>query len=495
MSWLHTDGRYIKDVSGRVIQLRGCDFLEPAYMTDKLRHDHTLEQRAQRMVELGVNLVRLEVDYEKWNANLDTNGDGVGNRDFTMQAVEAMTNRGLRVIPGLHGSKPSLFYTDSVAWANWIAENLVEPFLDNSRVVGVYIMNEPPYAQFGGDDLGGGVTSGYWEAVKHVCARVHEVNPNLLVIAHGDMLHGRGFSPVLETDPIPTPNIVYTWHYYYSYCPAFNPYYPWGSLDPDPTYEDCKERGQPYYQYYGNGDYVLGRGSLEQVTYNKFIRFSTELNIPIILDEFGFNGDEMPYFSRRKCPNGDWEGKVNEAHDEFGSLKGPPFTGTVYCPVDGAAIPQPAPYAEPGFSQCFKDYLDILNSYGISWSYFAWWVKSYGGYGLVEDDMTTLSSVGVVWKDYLLAPEPPSSPLTRIILPAIGAIAYAGLGYSTGGIQGAAIFMPVGLSLGYIASLIPPALETTCIECGGNFIFTTYEALVWCPKCGEEQVIKKEGVK
>jgi len=419
---LQTEGSKIKDSRGNPVALRGFDFIELAYEVDKLRGGATLEKRAKQFKNIGANLIRIEVNYDHWNANLNTNDDDKGNRDFIMEATEVFRRWGICVLLDFHSGKPAIFYTSPTAWADWLVENLVTPFLDNPYVVGVNIMNEPPYGQFGGVNLGGGVTSGYWEAAKIVCARVHAVNPNLLMIVHANMENERGFCPILENDPIPTPNVVYNWHFYYSYCPAFNTYHPWGSLDPDPTYEDCKLRGQPYYQSYAAGNLAQARQELEQVTYEKFLWVPNELNLPIMIDEFGFNGDELPHFSRRKCPNGHWEGQVRDTLDELGNPKKPPWTGTVYCPIDGAAIPQPAPYGEPGWPQCFEDYLSILNEHGVSWTYFGWWPKTYGGYGMVEHDMKTLSKVGRVLSNYIPTPISPIEMLIRAALSAASGI-------------------------------------------------------------------------
>jgi hypothetical protein len=409
LSKLHTDGKYIVDEYGKIVSLRGCAFIEPAYRTDNLLVG-TLAERAERFKELGVNYVRLEIDQAKWDENRDTNGDGIGNRDFTMQAIREFTSRGIYVIPGLHSSISENFYKDTQAWIDWLINNLVTPNLNNPGVAGIYIMNEPKYEKFGGTDLGGGVTSGYWNAVKEVCKQIHAVNPNLLMVVHADMYNQAGFCPVLRTDPIPTPNVVYTWHYYYQYASVFDPYLGWmtGVLDPD--WQELVNRGQPFYQSYHFGNYTKARQEFEQWLYDKFLWVPTELNLTIINDEFSFSGNTEHYVGYRACPvcleaNGGvpqfnvtfW--LVYQTLDApYGNPVNQPYPDVTYCPVCGEPLPRPREDFEPGWPQCMHDFLQILNKYDCNWSYYCW--KGDGG-GLCKPDMTTLSPQGEIWKDYL----------------------------------------------------------------------------------------------
>ena len=419
LGWLHTDGKYIKTASGQIVYLRGCALIEPAYDVDRLNGPGTLATRAERLKQLGVNFVRLEINIDNWNANTDTNGDGIGNRDFTTQAIQEFTSRGIYVCPGLHsGSFRNQFPYDTQAWINWLLNNIVIPFKDNPGVCGVYIFNEPGYGAWGGTNLGGGVTSGYWNAVKQVCQAIYAANPNLLVVVHADMANQDGFCPVLRTDPIPTPNVLYTWHYYYVYGPEFNPYLGWMSGVLDPSYQELVNRGHPYYQSYYYGNYTKARQEFEQYLYDRFMWVPTELNLPIINDEYGWTGDEEPYFSYRACQkclaanngvpqSGVTFWKVGDTLDApSGNPVGEgPYPDITYCPICGEPLPRPREHPEPGWLQAMHDFHQILNKYETHWSYYAWWPKTYGGYGLsIEGDMWSLSETGEVWKDYLNAP-------------------------------------------------------------------------------------------
>ena len=409
LGWLHTDGKHIKTASGQIVYLRGCALIEPAYRVDNLAVG-TLADRAERLKELGVNFVRIPINRQYWEANTDTNGDGIGNRDFTDMAIQELTSRGIYVFPGLHYGLTTqdwqTYATNPTVLADWIVNNLVDRYKDNPGVVAIYVINEPHFHEWGGTDYGGNVTSGYWNAMKVVCQRIHEVNPNLLMIVHADMINEGGFCPVLRTDPIPTPNVVYTWHYYYAYLPAFNPYLGWMSGVLDPDYQELVNRGRPYYQSYYTGNYTKARQEFEQYLYDRFLWVATELNLPVINDEYGWTGDEEPYFSWRACTECGWHGHVTETLDEHGSLvSGRPYPDVTYCPTCREAIPRPREHPEPGWPQPMHDFHQILNKYETHWSYYAWWSKTYAGYGLsIGNDMWSLSKTGEVWKDYLNAP-------------------------------------------------------------------------------------------
>lgn len=426
MMRLHTEGKYVKNELGQKVFLRGCALIEPAYCIDRLNGPGTLASRAERLKELGVNFVRIPIHKQHWEANTDTNGDGIGNRDFTDRAIQELTSRGIYVAPGLHygltkqdwqtyGSNPDVL-------ANWIISNLVNRYKDNPRVAAIYVINEPHFhtTDWGGSEIDPGITTGYWDAMKLVCQRIHEANPNLLMIVHADMQGERGFSSVLRTDPIPTPNVIYTWHYYYVYAPAFNPYLGWMSGVLDPNYQELVNRGFPYYQSYYLGDYTKARQEFEQSLYNRFMWVASELNLPVINDEYGWTGDEEPYFSYRACQtclennNGvKQEGvtfwKTAETLDAPGGnpVGEGPYPDVTYCPVYGEPLPRPREHPEPGWPQVMHDFHQILNKYETHWSYYAWWPKTYAGYGLsIEDNMWNLSKTGEIWAQYL-TPTPP----------------------------------------------------------------------------------------
>lgn len=414
---LHAEGRYIKTESGKTIILRGCHIYDINAYIDHLYANESIASRVAILKDLGVPSVRISIIQNSFNANTDTNGDGIGCKDFYYQFIDALTAAGIYVTIGL---MYDMTWTEAEMAANpqmvidWYINNFVTKYKDNPGFAGIFIFNEPHYDAWGGSSLGDGLYSGYWNAMKQICAGLHAVNPNLLMIVHADT--SAGFCATLRTDPIPTPNVVYTWHYYYCHGPQFNPYLGWMSGVLDPNWQELVNRGQPFYKSYAFGDYANAKQEFEQYLYNGYLWVPTELNLPVINDEFGFNGDEESYFSYRACQiclaaNGGvpksgitfWY--VSQTLDApGGSPVSAPYPDVTYCPICGAALPKPRAHSEPGWSQCMLDFTEILDKYYCNWQYFTWWVKTYGGYGLCTgSSMTALGKVGVVWECLLLA--------------------------------------------------------------------------------------------
>lgn len=405
LSALHTDGKYIKDELGNVVLLRGvCLYEVPSYV-DHLKYNKPITAYVARLKELGINYVRLPVNKPDWDVNNDTNGDGIGARDFNYQVIDAFTKAGIYVFVGLMYGVSS---SEEQSWAanpqiviDWYINNIINRY-QNNKGVNIYVWNEPHYGVWGGSNLGGGITSGYWNAMKAICQALHEANPNLLIIVHADTWTSAGFSRVLQTDPIPTPNVIYTWHYYYCYAPTYNPYLGWMTGVSDPDYQELVNRGMPFYQSYYYGNYTQARQEFEKWLYDNYLWVPTELNLTIVNDEFGFTGDEEPYFSYRACKECGWYGHVTDTLDApDGNHVQQPYPNVTYCPICGAALPRPREHVEPGWPQCMRDLIEIMEKYYCSWNYFAWWTKTYAGYGLTLDDMTTLSQTGLVLKDCL----------------------------------------------------------------------------------------------
>ena len=417
LGWLHTDGEYIKDELENIVLLRGvCLYEVPSYV-DHLKYDEPISQQVERLKELGVNYIRLLIHKADWDANTDTNGDGVGARDFNYQVIDAFTEAGIYVFPGIMYGSPE----ESESWTanpqimvDWYMNNIINRYQNNPGVH-LFILNEPHYGWWGGSDLGGGLTSGYWNAMKQVCQAIYSANPNMLMVVHAN--YAGGFCPILRTDPIPTPNVIYTWHYYYCYGPQFNPYLGWMSGVLDPDWQELVNRGHPYYKSYAFGNYVKAKQEWEQCLYDEYLWVPTELNLPIVNDEFGFSADMEAYFSYRACrkclaenngvPQREvtfW--KVSQTLDApSGSpVSGDPYPDVTYCPRCGEPLPKPREHVEPGWSQCMTDFLEIMDKYYCNWNYFAWWTKDSANYGACLDDMTTLSEAGEVVQQHLSTP-------------------------------------------------------------------------------------------
>jgi hypothetical protein len=176
----------------------------------------------------------------------------------------------------------------------------------------------------------------------------------------------------------------------------------------------------PYYQSYYYGNYTKAKQEFEQWLYDRFMWVPTELNLPIVNDEFGFSADMEAYFSYRACTkclaanNGvPQEGVtfffVSQTLDAPGGsgARGPPYPAVTYCPICGEPLPKPREHVEPGWPQCMRDLIEIMDKYQCNWNYFAWWIKDAANYGTCLSDMTTLSETGKVLAPYLTPSAPP----------------------------------------------------------------------------------------
>lgn len=398
LGWLHTDGRYIEDSSGEIVHLYGATIIEPAYLSDHLRYNQPISQRITTLKILGVNFVRLIIDRTKWDADVDTNGDGIGNREFTVQVAQALGNAGIRFITGIMDAPAEPW--EKVQWANYVLNTCVIPFEKIPNFVGAFILNEPHAEDWGGT-VTDGVSQVYWDSAKYVCAQIYAHNPNLLMLVAANGWANWHFSTILKTDPIPTPNVCYTFHFYYCYAPQMNPYSNGLTGTPDTNYDYLASIGMPWYRSYYQGNYTLAKQQLEQWLVNNYFWAAIDYNLPVVNDEWGFSADEEGYFSRRYCPTDSWKGLVSSTLLSPGGTPAGdgPYPAVTYCPQDNSALPKPHEHVEPGWPQCFLDQVDVFDKYTSLWANFAFWPKTYSGYGIVEDDMTTFAPQGVALKE------------------------------------------------------------------------------------------------
>ena len=195
---------------------------------------------------------------------------------------------------------------------------------------GIYIQNEARIALMGGFDV-------WYNWARLAADAINEANPNVLILLDADRANRRGMDPYWVSNPITVPNAVYVFHDYF-----WRHYY---------NNED------EFALSYAAGDYELAKQQMEETFYDRFFKYAVEYDMPIILEEFGFNGG------------------LNPAGTGYGN--------------------------EPGWPQCQIDYMDLLAKYKIPWCQYNWGVKTDENYGLAEGDFYTLSPVGEIWQPYL----------------------------------------------------------------------------------------------
>ena len=270
LTWLHTDGKYIKDQQGNIVFLRGAARLGMIWGWTGI-HDET-DADYRLMKNSGANVVRIGLNrfywgYQTWLNKLD-------------QIIGWCETLGLRVVLSYDSKTQAaelwndaikindIFNpTDTINWLKTVATR----YLNNPTVCAINIMNEPPpytawasagYNQVQADDA--------WRAFALVAAQaLHSVNPNLLIFV-GNNQWCTILTQFINT-PLPEPNIVYAWNRYYG--------------------------GDLGYQQYAN-DYRDGNFSVAKTEMEAFYRqvaldilmpgAPPERGHPVILFEFGY---------------------------------------------------------------------------------------------------------------------------------------------------------------------------------------------------------------
>lgn len=262
MSYLHTDGRWIKDADGKVVTFRGVN----AFI--RLQN---VQAKFAAIKAMGANIVRLMLwkqDIENPGSDADPDWDLSGLaaidravgwcRDLGLMVIFDQQAWSLNVAPG-----PPTFWTDPVVLETWLAmwRTLVNRYKDDPMVIGVDLMNEPyAIANPAVPDR-----QGAWEAiVKNAVMELRPLNPNLLfVVAGWGQRTVPGFRDIAFLQQA---NVVYTDHIYYA---SPESYHTWG-------------------QAYNIGDTLNGEALLSAYAHNKWFYF-TDLGIPVFIGEIGFD--------------------------------------------------------------------------------------------------------------------------------------------------------------------------------------------------------------
>ena len=388
LSWLHTDGRYIKDEYNNIVQLRGFAFSRPNnamwYEAPSWgQPDGSYKEKAtpvdksfDLMANTGANFIRLGFNPWAWagvsriltrpdgstfeaNPVMRNMERGLGNSTYILTTedykknmdhiVEEFAKRGIYVIMDLHSGG----FIEVEWWQNFI-DNYYEIYLDVWRdiftrykdqpaVAFAEIMNEPrsfyndyPYEGY------------WWDFNLDVAREIHKINPSIIVIVASSQnkIDGRSWGPEygshadagyklisdeFRLNPLPEPNIAYVFHVHYQanswYSAQFDYVCP---LGPETD----------VYNTYVSGDNEGGYQKFE--VYLKTIAFNAidQLNAPIINTEFNVKTDIQ----------------VEETWERV--------------PYD--------PYVVA------NDYMNLMNEYGIHWTWWSW--TSSSGYPWDYDD-------------------------------------------------------------------------------------------------------------
>ena len=396
LGWLHTDGRYIKNEDGQIVNLRGAAVEEPNYgmfgvskywgLADGTFLDGpSLDTYGDMgrcfdwLKSCGVNCVRLVVNYLTWKGIVDP--DNPRTPEQAQQYKEAvdtiireLTTRGIYVYIDHRGVH---VYESPAGWVDFVDNQLndywmflqevAQRYKDNPGVMGIQLMNEPR------DSFNDYPYYGYWwDFCLETARKIHAVNPNLLVLVastnrtvNGVQLDAQmadaGYKVVSDQfvlNPLPEPNILYVFHNH------FNMREEWAN-----------GADMEFWRNYAAGNNTLAKQQYEDFLYKIAFRASEEYNLPIMNCEF------------------------NVKHYNYVTLE--------ECPYDYRVVT--------------RDLLELMNKYGCHWTWWTWGA-SLPGYPWDLDPDTNLlvypaeennpgypyvcnklSYLGEIWKVYLNA--------------------------------------------------------------------------------------------
>lgn len=299
LTWLHVDGRWIKDENGNIVTLRGAGEMSLAYgiygvtsYDDHSRYlsKHTFEIAAQA----GANIIRFGLNME------DT--FNTKYQDMVKQAVQWCKELGMWCniefhapdsgggqgeywMPVLLDPEGTGFYE---AWEIWAQE-----FQNESTVCAFGLMSEPPPEGTNGytyEEL-----EAMWRPiVVEAIHRIHAINPNVLIFV--DNIQWSSDLHQFIENPLNEPNVVYCLHRYYHF--------------------DWYTNHLPYANAYASGDFETGYNLMKQFYYDKGFKL-LDMGYPVIMEEFGcYREDpESPYEPKTADPN--YLIQINETYKLF----------------------------------------------------------------------------------------------------------------------------------------------------------------------------------
>ena len=348
---LHTDGAYIKNEHGQIVQLTGVcwmDFnIEKAHIDgpQKGTYLETIDWRLKRHKELGINAVRISMSQGWW-----VNGGqyGVTASEYQEQLdriVQDCQNLGIYVYfvihygsSGANALQASLMADHNYRQANWaygwldFLRLLTGRYRNYPAFIGFQIWAEPAW----GNETSISTLNQEWADFSLASARaIHSANPDVLVFVTSPGYYSfKWVSDYYLNNPLPEPNIVYAWQDYYKH-----------------------QSGRSFYKNYATGNYSLAKQQMEQWFYYTAMKMVNASIAPVIYAETGWNS------------NLDVD------------------------PVEALVI---------------RDTAEIFAKYNQSWTLWIWW----GGgqpYDLLQGDWYSLSPYGEAAADvFAPLPQPPT---------------------------------------------------------------------------------------
>lgn len=282
-TWLHVEGRWIKDENGNIVILKGACEMSLAYgiygVTSWDDHsNHLSVQTFDIAKQAGANIIRLGINLKS-----------VLNSEYVSkikQVVQWCKERGMWVLLDMDGPDDLCLQGEAwmpvlldpngtgfyAAWTTW-----AQLFKNEPTVCAFGLMNEPPPAGTEGytyDQL-----QAIWRSVAiETIHRIHAINPNVLIFV--DNIQWSSDLQQFIDNPLNEPNVVYCLHRYY--------FFDW-------------QNNVTYATAYASGNFAQGYALMKQFYYDKGFKLQ-DRGYPVVMEEFG-SYREDPKFPCQIPPN------------------------------------------------------------------------------------------------------------------------------------------------------------------------------------------------
>lgn len=275
-TWLHTDGKYIKDAYGNKVILTGAGYsiLEWGWSNpDLYMNGHFNSELFDLFKQAGANSIRLALTMYTINQNY---------LDLVDTVIGWCRERSIYVILDMHNGDPDNWTEEVIlqilenpttalpgyplSWIDWL-EFYADRYKDDPLVSGIKIFNEPC------QNIPAGYTRetffNLWRNDALMAAEaIHSINPNVLVFVWG-MFWGETLADWSD-NPLNEPNIVYCFTRHMEF-----------------------DDSEPYYNHYIAGDYEKGKQEFIDLWTRNGIFTMLDLGYPIDLMEWG---SQNPYY-------------------------------------------------------------------------------------------------------------------------------------------------------------------------------------------------------
>ena len=346
LSYLHTDGGFIKNEFGQIVYLRGCAKMCMEFVVDPDPGAYNVKESDFENIKnlLGANVVRIDLALSLLFPTFDVNVSNTVYLGHMDDIVDWCGKREIYVLFDCHGYYPQMGAPEDF----WNAENsgirnpyrnmirdfwvfIANRYKGNPTVFGFDLYNEPWNAVPAVDRP----TASEWKTqVEEWIDAITSVNPKLIFVIENAGCQMWGFDDWrwIRTSPIDRANIVYSPHFYPERAPD--------GVWKDYVWIDLP--GNTFSKDYSIHNYTVARENIEAFTDNLW---QGDLHYPVLVGEFGCFNDES--------------------------------------------------------GLCFlRDFLEVCDTRGWSWTYWAWVGRPQPSYCLVEEDWTTLTQQGEIVKEY-----------------------------------------------------------------------------------------------